>query len=75
MKRENRLKGNGDIFPPMRPTPSSRRSTYVPKRTENPEEESKYDDLLRCVVCGFINDRRVSRCAFCEQDNWKGEYR
>ena len=62
------------IFPPSRPTPSSRGTTRFENKIADPKQEGNYPTFLRCLICGFPNHDNVIKCAFCEAENWKGDY-
>lgn len=63
-----------DIFPPIRPTATSRGSTYFHTKVRDPETEDQYDHLGRCIICGTLNKEDNTECILCESKNLWGEY-
>jgi len=51
-----------DFFPPPKET------TYEKDEVRDP------DPRERCIVCGFVNLLTAVNCAFCESNNWNGQY-
>jgi hypothetical protein len=68
-------KGDGDIFKHYRPTSSSKGTTKFENEDYIEEEQKKYPRFDHCLQCGFPNQNRPARCAFCEAPNWLGQYR
>ena len=63
-----------DIFPPARPTPSSKGNRDFKNDVPDDEYEKRFTDIKECIQCGMYNKITRRTCGFCDAPNWDGKY-